>query len=282
MPTIRVVGPGRAGTSLATALAGAGWQALPPLGRHDDLVDAAAGVDALVLAVPDDAIEGVAASVRPRPTTVVLHLSGSLGLEVLGPHPRRASLHPLAAMPDPGTGARRLVSGVTFAVAGDSMARSMAEDLGGRAVEVPDGSRAAYHAAATIAANHVVALLGQVERVAATVGLPLDAFLPLAQAAVEDAGRLGARGALTGPAARGDWQTLARHLAALGPDERPGYRAAVGLALQLVVNGSREPELGGGAPTASGRGPTPTGIEDGASRAPCAPTLPAASITGAG
>ena len=54
-------------------------------------------------------------------------------------------------------------------------------------------------AAACIAANHVVALLGQVERVAASVGLDVEAFLPLTRAAVDDVAALGPRRALTGP-----------------------------------------------------------------------------------
>ena len=58
-------------------------------------------------------------------------------------------------------------------------------------VEVDDSSRAAYHAAATVAANHVVALIGQVERVAAQAGLPLDAFAGFVRAAVDDAMTLG-------------------------------------------------------------------------------------------
>jgi predicted short-subunit dehydrogenase-like oxidoreductase (DUF2520 family) len=235
VPTIRIVGPGRAGRSLGAALGSAGWDVLPLLGRNDRLDHAALGVDAVVLAVPDDAIAVVAASVRPVAGSVVLHLAGSLGLDVLSPHPRRAALHPLVALPDPETGARRLLSGATFAVAGDSMARAMASALGGTAVEVADGDRAAYHAAACMAANHVVALLGQVERVARTAGVPWEAFLPLAASAVEDAGRLGPRQALTGPAARGDWDTLARHLQALEPQERSAYRAGVGLALQLTA-----------------------------------------------
>jgi hypothetical protein len=53
--------------------------------------------------------------------------------------------------------------------------------------------RTAYHAAATIAANHLVALVGQVERVAATAGLPLDAFAGLMRAALDDAVALGPR-----------------------------------------------------------------------------------------
>jgi predicted short-subunit dehydrogenase-like oxidoreductase (DUF2520 family) len=242
--TVRFIGAGRAGRSLSTALAAAGWDVVGLLGRRDDLTDAATGVDVLVIATPDDAVAEVAAAVRPQPDTVVLHLSGSLGLDVLAPHGRRAALHPLVPLPNPTVGARRLAGGVTFAVAGDPVARQMAESLGGRTVEVADADRAAYHAAACIAANHVVALLGQVERVATAVGLPLDAFLDLTRAAVDDVGRLGPRGALTGPAGRGDWATLARHLDALPQEERAAYNAGVGLALQLTVGGLRpdEPE----------------------------------------
>ena len=53
--------------------------------------------------------------------------------------------------------------------------------------------------AALIAANHLVALMGQVERVAASAGLPLDAFAGLMRAASEDALALGPGAALTGP-----------------------------------------------------------------------------------
>jgi predicted short-subunit dehydrogenase-like oxidoreductase (DUF2520 family) len=236
VPTVRIIGPGRAGHSLARALSEVGWAvAFPLLGRGDDAADAASGVDALVLAVPDDTIAEVAQAVRPDRSTPVVHLAGSLGLSVLAPHPRRAALHPLVALPDPDTGARRLRSGVTFAVAGDPVAAAIASALGGDRVDVADDVRAAYHAAACVAANHVVALLGQVERIAGAAGLPLEAFLPLARAAVEDAGRLGPRQALTGPAARGDWRTLARHLEAIPEADRAAYRAGVGLALQLTV-----------------------------------------------
>ena len=147
-------------------------------------------------------------------------------------------------LPTAEIGAARLASGVTFAVAGDPVAGHLAEALGGRAVEVADADRAAYHAAATIAANHVVALLGQVERVAATAGLDLEAFLGLTRAAVDDVARLGPRRALTGPAARGDWATLARHRDALARVERPAYNAGVGLARRLA--GRRGPRRAGG------------------------------------
>lgn len=237
MRSVRFIGPGRAGRSLAAALEARGWHVAGFLGRGDDVGGAAAGVDVLVLSTPDDAVAEVAAAVRPDPSTVVVHLSGSLGLQVLAPHARRAALHPLVPLPDPVDGARRLAGGVTFAVAGEPVAREMAESLGGRVVTVADADRATYHAAACIAANHVVALLGQVERVAGSVGLPLDAFLDLTRAAVDDVARLGPRRALTGPAARGDWATLGRHGRALAPEERPGYNAGVALAVRLATAG---------------------------------------------
>jgi len=232
--SIRIIGPGRAGTSFAAALAAQGWDVVGYLGRHDDLTAAARGVDILVIATPDDAVALTAAAVAPEAGTTVLHLSGSLGLDVLAPHPRRAALHPLVPLPNAAVGATRLASGVTFAVSGDPVARLLALSLGGRVVEVADADRAAYHAAACIAANHVVALLGQVERVAATAGLDLEAFLPLTRAAVDDVAALGPRRALTGPAVRGDWATLSRHLDALPARERAGYQAGAALATQLA------------------------------------------------
>jgi predicted short-subunit dehydrogenase-like oxidoreductase (DUF2520 family) len=231
--TTRIIGPGRAGSALARALTGAGWDVAPLLGRGDDIRAAATGVDLLVLAVPDADIGAVAAAVEPTPATVVAHLAGSLGLDVLAPHPRRAAVHPLVPLPDAELGAQRL-RGATFAVAGDFLGRSLVAALGGTAIEVDDLHRTSYHAAACIASNHLVALLGQVERVAAVAGVPLHAYLDLVRATVDNVDRLGPVDALTGPVARGDEATVARHLAALAPDERPAYEAMADQARRLV------------------------------------------------
>ena len=233
-PTLRVVGPGRAGGALALALAEAGWRVAEPVRRGDEPRRATEGVDLVVVAVPDAMVAEVASSIEPTATTVVAHLAGSLGLDVLADHPRRAAVHPLVALPSAEVGARRLRR-AWFAVAGDPMATAVVDALGGRALTVADEDRVAYHAAAVIASNHVVALLGQAERVAATAGVPLDAYLDLVRATVENVAELGPAAALTGPAARGDWATIERHLAALDPDERPAYQAMVALARRLVA-----------------------------------------------
>lgn len=234
MKSVRFIGPGRAGLSLARALSDAGYHVLDIYGRDDDQRDAAVGVDVLVIATPDDEVAAVAAGIRPDRRCVVLHLAASLGLDVLGPHARRASLHPLVPLPNPSVGARRLAGGISFAVAGDPVATELALALGGRPFSVDDADRAAYHAAACVAANHVVALLGQVERIAGSVGLDVEVFLDLTRAAIDDVARLGPAAALTGPAARGDWATLERHRRALPDDERGGYNAGVALANRLA------------------------------------------------
>jgi predicted short-subunit dehydrogenase-like oxidoreductase (DUF2520 family) len=272
--TFRVVGPGRAGRSLMAALdAAGGFDCRGALGRGHPVAEAAAGIDLLVIATPDDEVARVAASVTPVASTAVIHLSGSLGLDVLDGHPRRGSLHPLMPLPTPAIGAERLRSGITFAVSGDPVVRALAVALGGQAVEVDDHNRTSYHAAASVAANHLVALIGQVERIAATAGLPLDAFAGLMRAATDDALALGPRQALTGPAVRGDWDTVARHRAALASmaghrTELAGYDAMVGLARRLstdtVPTGARPAEEGSPATAPSApsvTGPAATGVE---------------------
>jgi predicted short-subunit dehydrogenase-like oxidoreductase (DUF2520 family) len=226
VPTVRIVGPGRAGSSLADALAGRGWVVAEPVGHYDDPTHAAKDVDLCVIATPDDAIAATARRIEPHPTTVVAHLSGSRGIEVLEPHPRTAALHPLASLPDRATGSRRLADKDTWwAVEGDPLAKQVVEALGGRIIDLPPGSRTSYHAAACIAANHLVTLMAQVERVTAAAGLPVEPFYDLAAAALGNARATGAQAALTGPAARGDRETIDRHLAAIDAREHRLYLA---------------------------------------------------------
>src|SRR6266550_2159125 len=144
MPMLRVVGPGRAGSSLARALGHAGWTVLEPVRRGEDVSRAAAGVDLVVIATPDAAVAEVAATIEPVDETVVAHLAGSLGLDVLSPHVRRAAVHPLRSIPTRDT----VLNGTWFAIAGDPIGEHVVAALGGHLVHVADADRATYHAAA--------------------------------------------------------------------------------------------------------------------------------------
>jgi predicted short-subunit dehydrogenase-like oxidoreductase (DUF2520 family) len=231
--TVRIIGPGRAGTSLALALTNAGCEVAPMVGRDDDVTVAAKDVQFLVIATPDAAIAEVAAAVEPERAGEMGDHGLRIGLDVLAPHVRRASLHPLVALPNPEVGARRLI-GAWYAVTGDPAIRDLADAVYGRSFTVADEHKAAYHAAASIAANHLVALLGQVQRVGVEAGVPFEAYLDLARASLENVAALGPVDALTGPVARGDEATVARHLAALPADERAAYEALAEEARKLV------------------------------------------------
>lgn len=233
LTSVRIIGAGRAGRSFAAAWAAAGIT-VDLLGRDADQSTAAQGVDAVLIATADRAIADVAAVIEPD-DAIVMHCSGATSLEALAPHEQRASIHPLMALPDAETGAARLADSGWFAVAGHALAGELVNALGGRSFQVPDEHRAAYHATAAVSANHLVALLGQVERLAALVGVPPQAFFDLAKGSFEDVVGQGAVAALTGPAARGDIDTLEAHRRALPPEELALYNALAQAAGDLAT-----------------------------------------------
>jgi len=227
---ISIVGTGRAGTSFALALEKAGHAV--SLWHHDEL-ESIGACQLLLLAVPDDAIGEVAAMVAPRHDRLVAHVAGSRTLAVLAPHPRVASLHPLTTLPSGEIGARRLV-GATYCVAGDRAIIDVVDSLEGRIISLSDAQRTAYHATASVAANHLVALMGHVAALAGSAGLCLEDFLPLAHQALRDVGEFGPHAALTGPASRGDMATIDAHLAAIPETERSTYVAMANAAFELA------------------------------------------------
>jgi predicted short-subunit dehydrogenase-like oxidoreductase (DUF2520 family) len=231
MMKVRIIGEGRAGGSLGLALERAGW-AVSYLHRHDAVAHAASGVDAVVIATPDAVVQSVAARIEPGDSCPIIHLSGALTLDVLEPHNRRGSLHPLVSLPNAEIGSERLV-GAWMAVSGVGT-DAFAHALSARAFPVPNEMRALYHATAVVASNHLVALLGQVERLAQACQVPFEAFLDLASGSLRNAADLGPSKALTGPVARGDWDTVADHLAALPADERELYTCLAQAAARLA------------------------------------------------
>jgi predicted short-subunit dehydrogenase-like oxidoreductase (DUF2520 family) len=247
--TLALVGPGRAGTTLTLALLELGWEAIAVAGRAPDapstqaaaacvgarttlVSDAGRGATLVIVATPDRAISAAACAVGPslEPGALVLHLAGSVGLDAfaalleLRPDVRVGALHPLQSFPSATMGVERVRS-AWAAVAGDAQTEELARALGMRPFALPDAERPLYHAAAVVASNHLVALLGQVERLAASAGVPFEAFGPLVRSSVANAFGVGPARALTGPVSRGDLATVEEHLRTLDPAERDSYRA---------------------------------------------------------
>lgn len=234
-----LIGPGRAGLSMRRALVAAGWELNRSYVRGDDVTDAAELVDVCIIAVPDAAIASVAATVVPGDAALV-HLSGATPVDVLAPH-RRAGLHPLVSLADPEAGATSL-SSCFYAIGGDPVAQELAEALSTKWFPISDDDRALYHATAAVASNHLVALLGHVARLAASIDVPVEAFWPLVDSSLGNVKTLGAADALTGPAARGDSETIEAHLAAIAhqtPDELATYEAMLNATRQLIAERNR-------------------------------------------
>jgi predicted short-subunit dehydrogenase-like oxidoreductase (DUF2520 family) len=207
---LAIVGRGRLGSALASALRDRGFEVVGPLGRGV----APTGVQAVLLCVPDGEIAAAAAATPCG--APVGHCSGATGLDVLAPH-EAFSLHPLMTV----TAAGGSFAGAGAAIAGSTpralgVAAELARALQMRAVEIADHDRAAYHAAASIASNFLVTLGAAAERLIGSAGADRELLVPLVRATVENWATLGPEGALTGPVARGDELTVARQRAAVG------------------------------------------------------------------
>lgn len=237
MTTVHIVGLGRLGGALRLAWATAG---VP-------LTKVVAEADTVVLTVPDDAIAGVAASLsgRLRRGAVALHCAGALDSAVLRPSGAAAvgSLHPLQTVLDPETGAAAL-AGAWAGVEGDPTAIERAESLasaaGLRTVRLTAEMKPLWHAAAVLACNDLVALLHIADRLLVdVVGVRsgIEVLLPLVRATLDNVEANGLRASLTGPIARGDEGTVARHQAVLEdhPLAKSAYEALAAAARDLAT-----------------------------------------------
>lgn len=273
-PLVGIIGAGAVGTALGAALHRAGWPVVAVASRDAarrerfrSLVPGARAfaeapaildeVELIVLAVPDDAIEQLAGELRLYGGQALVHTSGVLGAEVL--EPARAAgtqigaFHPLVAFADTERAIAAL-HGATIAVEGDDQLiahlADMAEALGATAVRLEPGSKAAYHAAAVLAAGGFVALLDAIAELGRAAGLDeqgaLAVYGGLMEQTLGNARALGIRAALTGPMTRGDVGTLKLHLEALArlaPAVLPLYRAAAEREIALATQrGSLAPD----------------------------------------
>jgi predicted short-subunit dehydrogenase-like oxidoreductase (DUF2520 family) len=220
---VAIVGRGRLGRTLAQLLPAAGHP-VTATGRGE----APAPADVVLVCVPDGAVAEVARGLALPEETVVLHCAGALDTDVLAPHRRRGSLHPLMTFPGPEVAVPDL-RGTPAAVAGTddavAVATTLARDLGLAPFAVP-GDRRLYHAAAVLAGNLALVLVDEAARVLVAAGVDpayaATTLIPLAAKSVDNA-RYGL-GALTGPIARGDDATLRAHLDALGEHGLSGTR----------------------------------------------------------
>lgn len=270
---VAVVGPGRVGLTLARALvhSGVSVRLLGRVGRlaEGDIPEvevewgrALMRVHTIILAVPDDAIADVAATLAHGGTVTedhtVLHTSGLHGkgvLDALAPlGVSLGSLHPLQAFPA-GAVDREALVGIPAIIEGDAPALKTARALAlqlrmAPILELSAAGKVGYHAAAVIASNYVVVLADVAERLAREAGAGNAAatlFQPIMRQTLANIATQGSVTALTGPIRRGDLGTVAAHLAALRGVDRAAYislgREALALARRAGLPAANANEL---------------------------------------
>ena len=202
--TIEVIGAGgRVGSAVSARLRERGLR----LGADEP--------ELVLLCVPDRAIAEVAREIPTGPW--VAHVSGATPLAALAPHERRFGLHPLQSFsrtrgPEQLDGSWAAVTAETPAALG--VGTWLAETLGLHPFALEEAGRGAYHAGAAIASNYLVTLRAAARSLLEADGAPPDALDPLIRGVVDGGFEL------TGPIARGDWETVERHLEVIRA-ERP-------------------------------------------------------------
>ena len=214
---------------------------------YDTLAQHAAHV---LIAVPDDAIAGVAETLSRCGMRggVALHTCGARGPEALAALAENGvssgTLHPLQTVANREEGVR-VLPGSAFAVDGKPVAVAWAAELAGllhgTVLRIPAAARPLYHAAAVTASNYLIALASAAVMLMKEAGVDESTarrvLEPLARTSIRNAFELGPVAALTGPIARGDADTVRAHLAAIGAAQ-PGvvalYREVGRATLELA------------------------------------------------
>ena len=239
---VLVLGLGKVGTVLSRWLGASGAVVLgwdPKTSKGPLGVGDGDPPDLVVVAAPEAALGETAEAIRLAgiPESVpAVHCSGCAPARALADRARPVGrMHPVFPFANPNLPPDDLAR-IHLVLEGDApaieAASAIIHDAGGVPVHVEGLDAPRYHAACVMAANFLAALGMVAEDLAIAAGLPSDqaaaALVPLMEASLRNGARLGFRGSLTGPAARGDKATVDAHLAALAtapPEVLDLYRA---------------------------------------------------------
>lgn len=191
----------------------------------EDLIKAS---DTIIFSTPDGAIKNVWNSINKDclQDKIVCHLSGSLSSDVFSEIETYGacaiSIHPLFAFSDKESAYQQL-NDVCFTLEGNreavSVWQSVLQRLGNESIEISKDVKPAYHAAASIVSNHVIAVLNagykMLEKCGFSEAEARRYTANLVRYNVEHVIEDGCVTALTGPIERGDVDTVKKHLRVL-------------------------------------------------------------------
>ena len=207
------------------------------------------GIDLLFLCVPDDAIAQVSQDLSdqsyPWHTVHVAHTSGVLLSAELGSlaslGARVFSFHPVQTF---AKGQESEWKSIFIGIEGDEsgvqIGQHIADSLGSIPVLLQEEDKVLYHTSAVFASNFFVTIIGIATDILGQINVDraeaVQLLTPLIQRTCQNIVESGPELALTGPASRGDVQTIKRHAEALGnslPDKYNIYLELTRLAIEL-------------------------------------------------
>lgn len=169
--------------------------------------------DVYIIAVSDDAIAGVSSQLTFKDKLVV-HTSGSAGLETLSANNRRGVFYPLQTFSK-----NKNVDFSTVPICLESEYASdyptlllLAEALSKSVYKINTAQRQALHVSAVFVSNFVNHLYGIGNAICEENNIPFDILKPLLQETANKIITLSPLEAQTGPAVRNDKTTLKKHL----------------------------------------------------------------------
>jgi len=178
------------------------------------------------ITTPDDVVARVCGEVQWHEGQSVVHCSGAHSVNILESAKQLGatvgSFHPLQTFADIDQAIENL-PGSTFALEAEEPLMSMLKELtlllNGNWVELKPGHKVLYHAAAVFACNYLVTLVKLALDLWLDFGVSAKeatrALLPLLTGTINNIDNIGLPDCLTGPVARGDSDTIERHLRAL-------------------------------------------------------------------
>lgn len=268
---VLILGSGRVGTAFGYLLKERGYRILGVYNRHretglqalerigegtvydrESLPAAVFVADLIIITTPDRAIKETAAlagSCSPRNDAYLMHMSGLLDSEILkipGWEGGVFSFHPLQAIAGFTEGVRLLPEAL-FTVEGDEkgekFAGELARSLGLKYLVIKKEYKPLYHAAAVVASNYLVTLVDSSFRLLKKAGMDREevkkGLLQLVKGTLQNLDQMTPAGALTGPIARGDLETIDRHRQALAdyaPEIGELYRLLGWYTAEMIGN----------------------------------------------
>jgi len=178
----------------------------------------------LIVAITDDELKTMPDKIAVGDILTV-HTSGSVSMRVFEKFERYGVFYPLQTF----TAGRKIdVKKIPFCLEAKNkkdleILKTVTQALGANHFVVNSEQRAKLHLAAVYANNFVNGILAEAKTLCEASGLPFKILRPLVEETFEKVFKIGPENAQTGPARRGDHETIKKQVAALPMDQKKLY-----------------------------------------------------------